>query len=431
MSQFLQTNYGYIVVTTANKIVIKKESEILQSDMCLFNFVSSNDKIYISYIFDNKSYYFGVCDNMIVPVDNIFYFDNQYNSGTLYYNNSIVLFDIYHEHHDFINLLSGVALSINAIVSNGKTINDITNEKKLIVLKEKLSNFGSVLKCVELDKYICIIDDKIVLKSENEINKITESYLFYIDHVYSSVTIQTVHNNKIGSIICENKLLWFKYGTDTIEPICINSDHGYMKFVNGINEPLYLNNILNNIGSFTIQIEKIDEHNKFIPFVEQQMLEETNFYKATKQSDIKINNETEEHAENYRSQIIFNGQKIKSSYGYLVVSNGQLTIKKEPIKGDSTRFCINNITCSAVQLITIHNGHVGSVFAIDGKLIFLNTCSAFGNIFMSSEEDKFIFNIKSEGDTDNSYEKKYMVYNNGLQVGKGIPIMFDTQNFIL
>jgi len=117
---FNKTN-SHIVVTATNKIVIKKQIDILQSDLNLFNIMKKNNKICISFVLNNKLYYFGVRNNIIIPVESESYFDvtNKksiclYNGDdvidSIYYNGSAVLVD--HEQNDLLNLQSGVALSI-------------------------------------------------------------------------------------------------------------------------------------------------------------------------------------------------------------------------------------------------------------------------------------------------------------------------------
>lgn len=81
------------------------------------------------------------------------------------------------------------------------------------------------------------------------------------------------------------------------------------------------------------------------------------------------------------------GCKMYCLYGYIMISHGIVVCKKRAEEGDSDKFVLSQITCTAVILMTCHNGKVGSIVANydDGSLTYRENYVGFGNIYLSTK----------------------------------------------
>lgn len=142
-------------------------------------------------------------------------------------------------------------------------------------------------------------------------------------------------------------------------------------------------------------------------------------------------NYTEEQIAKFKKIYDEWGVSLKSSHGHLVISDGQVMLKEKVGPNDTAKFLLGKRTCTALSIMAIHNGRLGSIVGTN-ELKFVNNVDVFGNIFLGctayGNDDKkygrhIIFavhyGIKSDSGTT-----KYITYNNQLTITRGRPERF-------
>jgi len=599
MTSFLQVDSDkFLVITNKNKITIKDEKIIAQSDICNFDCEIINDEITISYVYKTKTYYVVIEKELLVPKICTIkpkITIKQYNeSFSMYLGTMCAVMDTYHEHKDYVNFISGCGFNFKQIDATNKTIQQYITEKKINELKNKIDTFGVLLKSVIQGKYLTISHGQIEFKNSNEIIQ-GDSFKFYIDS-YKTTEILIIHNNEIGCLSRNKKIITYNNNQQSVKPIFIDYKQ-HAVFVSSKGKPLnFINGVqavfdiihfdrhmdanfefgeIPNTEPFALQLDETDQYLTFndggfgnekglsyrtagkltlydikffriidnkneikiIPYpiinysnptyadetgednpqslvmldrlrkehtngylfvdsngnlnydknptlppnvgikqvgknkimlydtrdnhelskilqktnkidycieintkIEEKEIEENDHkYHAVKKSDVINKMEPikdrqgnvisqEKFETEFKKMIASNGMKLKSKYGYLTISNNQVTLKEHPDGDDSFVFMINQWTCTMIQLMTVHKENVGAIFAFDDQLEFINNIDTGCNMFMRSEEDKYYLYVYFDNQNlnEDESEHKYLVFSNkkGLKISRGRPIEF-------
>ena len=81
----------------------------------------------------------------------------------------------------------------------------------------------AIIKHIPSDRYLVVSKGHLELKTTSQFEN-TDSTVFTVEYIYSSLEISTIHNNTVGYLIIENGGI-LSYGHDTSSSICLPNGH--------------------------------------------------------------------------------------------------------------------------------------------------------------------------------------------------------------